>query len=258
MAKQRRAPVPRGLDFYIRWAQGAWAERKVMEAINASAAWRAVPYGISRGDPLTFEEMKAYWVAYQARMAQYGKRPDLLIFRMERIDALPMQEGEKLARLVDLPNGEAAPLVAQATLAAEIETSLWKVKKAQEQGRELSFTIKEEDLEPLRTWVRQYQKPLAVIQVFYDQAHIFYFEELEALIRAGQVRAEVDPKTRKATYKVPLSRNRLFGILAEPPQVRAKILETDSGQIIPSVGFEGGQLAVVQEVFDEWERLSAR
>jgi len=215
-----------------------------MEAINASVAWRAVPYGISRGDPLTSDEMKAYWGAYQARMAQYGKRPDLLIFRQERIDALPAQEGEKLARLVDLPNGEAAPLVAQAILAAEIETSLWKVKKAQEQGRELSFTVKEEDLEPLRTWIRQHQNPLAVIQVFYDQAHIFYFADLERLIQEGQVRPEVDPETRKATYKIPLSRNRLFGILAEPPQVRAKILETDSGQIIPSVGFEGGRRGI--------------
>ncbi|GBC76594.1 hypothetical protein HRbin08_00056 [bacterium HR08] len=38
MAEKRRVPVPRGLDFYIRWAQGAWAERKVTEAINASEA----------------------------------------------------------------------------------------------------------------------------------------------------------------------------------------------------------------------------
>ena len=66
-----------------------------------------------------------------------------------------------------------------ATAALEVETSLWQVKRA---TVPLSFTVKEEDLGPLRNWVRANRPPLYIVQVFYDQAYVLPFSKLEFLI----------------------------------------------------------------------------
>ena len=66
----------------------------------------------------------------------------------------------------------------------------------------LSFTVKDEDLEGLRNWVRSNRVPLYIIQVFYDQAYVLSFETLEYLISLGpsdkrRVTPEVDRLTRR-------------------------------------------------------------
>jgi hypothetical protein len=45
--------MPRGSDFEARWTEGAWAETKIIDALNAQPELLAVQFGITDGT--------AYW-----------------------------------------------------------------------------------------------------------------------------------------------------------------------------------------------------
>src|SRR5207245_739051 len=78
------------------------------------------------------------------------KRPDLLMIPR---DYLRRQAGNDAWNpdLQHLDNERCGTFVGEAKAAIEVETSLWQVKKATVR---LSFTVKQEDLEALRNWLR--------------------------------------------------------------------------------------------------------
>lgn len=71
----------RGSDFLMRWSQGVWSEERLVQAVNETGKYFALPYGPSGtapdDDPRAFE-------LYFERLERAGlagiKRPDLLIF----------------------------------------------------------------------------------------------------------------------------------------------------------------------------------
>lgn len=247
--KKRRMGAPRGGDFLISWSRGAWAEEKVCDAINATGFLRATPYGESRGDPMTYDQMKEFWAAYQDRQGTYGKRPDLLVFSA---DSLTDDEVASLPELIDMDDAAAGPVVSKAVAAIEVETSVWRVYKYQAAtGKELSFTVKDEDLEPLNTWIAAHKTALYVAQVFHDSAWIVPFETILARIADGSVKAQKPYRTGKDTYSVPLSQGMEMGSLQEPT-VEGKLLEEDSGRVTPYIDYKGGGLTLSDQVAQTW------
>ena len=110
--------MPRGTDFTARWSEGAWAEARIIDAINREPALLAVQYGITTGE--------AFWSArdMDARdlpnQSLHGKRPDVLVF--ERA-ALTIDEQARLGSLCEQGDAECDALVARASFAIESEFS---------------------------------------------------------------------------------------------------------------------------------------
>ena len=89
----------RGSDFLMRWNQGVWSERIVIEAINDTQEFYAIPYGPSSIAP--DNDVRAYKLYFE-RLEQAGlsqlKRPDILIFGKP--------DAAEVDRLVDTLGGE--------------------------------------------------------------------------------------------------------------------------------------------------------
>jgi hypothetical protein len=227
---------PRGGDFLSHYDQGYWAERLARTYLDNSRDYRAVLYGTSRSEPFTdlqtFRDYAINEFLLQAwSSGQRWKRPDLLLLPRQ---LLRQQAGNDVwtPDLKHWDNEQCKPFVAQATAAIEVETSLWQVSRA---TVALSFTVKDEDIEALRAWVRANGIPLYVFQVFYDEAHVLPFSTLEFLIGAfappeRRVVAEVDRTTRKSTYRIPLTEGFKLGGIPEP-EVEGRVFKAPNGKV---------------------------
>ena len=71
----------RGSDFLMRWSQGRWSEERLIQALNATGRYFALPYGPSGVAP--DNDVRAYELYFE-RLEAAGlgtvKRPDLLIY----------------------------------------------------------------------------------------------------------------------------------------------------------------------------------
>ena len=91
--------MPRGSDFEARWNEGAWAELRIIEALNNDPDLHAVPFGISDGTPFwSAAEMAARDLPDQN---QHGKRPDVLVFHTETLTAEERMAVDDLAFISD-------------------------------------------------------------------------------------------------------------------------------------------------------------
>lgn len=227
---------PRGGDFIARYDQGFWAERLTRTYLDQSVTSRAIPYGTSRSEPFTdmvsFRQYMETEFLLQAWSAKgRWKRPDLLVIPRS---LLKREKGNDswTPDLQHLDNEHCEQYVREATAAVEVETSLWQAKVA---TVSLSFTVKKEDLEALRSWIRDNHVPLFIVQVFYDCAYALPFATLEEVIRLPvkhprHVPAVTDPFTNKPTYKVPLVEGALLGDIKEP-EVEGKVFKAPNGRV---------------------------
>ena len=244
---RRKVPPPRGLDFFIRWSQGAWAEERVIEAINKDPSLSAFHYGASRGDPKSFEQFKVEWEAYQNAQTRMGKRPDVLIFDRLVVPELESRVNGGLGIMALQPDVELFGVPEMSMCGIEVETSFWKALTAESRGLPLSFTLKEEDVSGIRQWMGVTKRPIVMVQVFFDSAWAIDLGRVIQDVRRGSIKPVVDYKTRKATYKIPLRHGVPFGLLEEAPEPRIRVLETDRGQILPFPVFEGGRFELTNE-----------
>src|SRR3972149_11825887 len=69
----------RGSDFLMRWSQGVWSEKRLIEATNATGKYCALPYGPSGTAPT--HDVRAFELYFE-RLEKAGlvktKRPALL------------------------------------------------------------------------------------------------------------------------------------------------------------------------------------
>jgi hypothetical protein len=252
--------APRGGDFLARYDQGFWAERLVRSCLDESRDYRAIPYGTSRSEPFTDmqtfrQHMETEFLLQAWSAAGRWKRPDLLMIPRSYL------RGEKgndswTPDLQHLDNERCRPYVEQAAAAIEVETSLWLVQRATQARIRLSFTVKEEDLEALRNWVRGNKRvPLFVVQVFYDEAYALPFVTLEQLLAlpAGHLRRVVgvkDETTGKVTYKTPLDEGILLGRIAEP-DVEGRIFKAPNGRVTVYGRLVGSAISVTEPAVRE-------
>jgi hypothetical protein len=229
---------PRGLDYYIKWSLSNWAEETAFKFCQGVLAnefhVRVYRYGYSAGripgNLAEFEEI----LNEKAQLESYGKRPNLLLF--DEDDA--KKHEQELARLMRRPDNEIEELVKIAVLGLEVELSAWSMKRSAQAGKSLSFTVKVEDVQPLRGWKEKYKLPIVVLQVFLDELHACPLDK----IVEGKIRK--DRKTGKPTHYFPASaQTHLTDI--EGVYFDAKVEFTKNGMLVPFVTLKGGRFANV-------------
>ena len=254
----------RGSDFLMRWSQGVWSEKRLLDAVEATGEFFAVPYGPSgtapTGDVRAFE---LYFERLEAAGLGKIKRPDLLVFSeavRQRVEAAV----KALGGVTELPftkesELEIGHLLETAVVAVECENSLWRTGKMPDFNSQLkpqrrlggklglrknsvlpTIIIKEEDRGPLRTWQEQHSLPLHVWHVFYDRAYGIAFDQAEQLVSRGMTEPTVQvfqapggATTRKIIYKHYYHYGYPLGESVEEPQLLPDFIEDKNGHILP-------------------------
>ena len=269
----------------MRWSQGVWSETRIMQAVNDTNEYLALPYGPSgvaptndvRASELYFERLE------QAGLGQI-KRPDLLVFRTQ--DEYGVNEiVHELGGIQELPftpeeDENMKGLLSMATLAVECENSLWRARQMPHYGSQLrpmkrlggqpglpksavlpTVILKDEDFGPLKRWQEQNGIPIHIWHVFYDLAFGLALDTAQYIIDAGLIErkeqvfyASSGATSRKYIYQFYYHYAYPVGTAQEEPTLVAEHIADKNGHILPYVRFEGGSLVLSPEalqVLDE-------
>lgn len=277
----------RGSDFLMRWSQGVWSEERIIQAVNETGEFLAIPYGPSGTAP--DDDVRAFEL-YLERLEAAGlgaiKRPDLLVFRKsDQILVTNIVEG--LGGLSELPftpedDKSIKAMLAKVIVGVECENSLWKGQLMPDYGAELkpqrrlggkaglkknavlpTIILKEEDRQPLQIWQDSHNIPIHIWHVFYDMAYGIAFDEAQKLIDEGYIEATEQTfqapggaTTRKKLYKFYYHYGYPLGTAREEPQLVAKHIVDKNGHILPYVHFEGGAMLLREEAVDILRRMA--
>jgi hypothetical protein len=277
----------RGSDFLMRWSQGVWSEERVIQAVNETNQFFAIPYGPSSTAP--DDDVRAFELYFE-RLEAAGlgavKRPDLLIFK--KTDRQSVEEMvDALGGLSELPftvedHPAIKAILSKAVVAVECENSLWQAKLMPDYGAELkpqkrlggkaglkksavlpTIIIKEEDRKPLQAWQNANHVPIHIWHVFYDVAYAIAFDKAQNLIEEGFIlpteqtfQAPGGATTRKSLYKFYYHYSYPLGDAREEPTLTAKHIVDKNGHILPYVHFEGGKLVLRDEALQVLQEMA--
>jgi len=247
LTKSKKLGPPRGLDFYIKWSFGNWAEeityKVCQEVLARELNIQVYRYGYSAGRiPKNLKEFEEI-MREKNELERLGKRPNFLLFDLDFARA----KERELSQIMRKPDEEIGDLVKEAVLGLEVEQSMWFVKRAK---GPLSFTVKEEDVVRLRSWQERFGVPIVIFQVFLDEVHACPLDE----VISGK-KPRRDPETKKLTYFHPISKwTRLADI--EGVNFEAKVEVDERGKLVPFVMLVGGELTNVN--LEGVQRLRAR
>lgn len=279
----------RGSDFLMRWSQGVWSEKRLIEAVNRTADFVAIPYGPSGTAPTgSVREFELYFERLEAAGLGKIKRPDLLMFRSADKSALE-QDIAKAGGISELPfipedDSRMNVILRRALIAVECENSLWRGKKMPNFSTPLkpqrrlngnpglkknavlpTVIIKEEDREPLRQWQAQHHVPIHIWHVFFDLAYGLSFDRAEELIARGLTEPTVQTfqapggaTTRKTIFKHYYHYGYPLGASVEDPQLMPAYIEDKNGHILPYVTFNGGQLELIETALHQLRNIAAQ
>ena len=265
----------------MRWSQGVWSEKRVLEVVNRTEDFFAIPYGPSGVAPT--DDVRAFELYFE-RLEAAGlgklKRPDLLFFARQEKDFVDkfLREIGGVDELPFTPESSLQPLIRKAKIAIECENSLWVAEKMpafdkplkpqKRLGGKLGLSktavlptviIKEEDRQPLLRWQAENQIPIHVWHVFFDRAYGLALSEAERLIAEGLIlpteqvfQSPNGATTTKAIYKFYYHYAYLLGVAVESPTLIPDFVQDKNGHILPFVRFQGGKIELSQSV---WEVL---
>ncbi|MCX7804922.1 MAG: AccI family restriction endonuclease [Planctomycetota bacterium] len=264
----------RGSDFLMRWSQGIWSEERLVQAVNDTGEFFAIPYGPSGTAPDEIREFELYFERLEAAGLGKNKRPDLLIFsgssRQVVESLLQKVGGVRELPFISEDADSIRKLLNLALLAVECENSLWKARLMPDYGADLkpqkrlngkpglkktavlpTIILKEEDREPLLKWQKANKIPVHIWHVFYDMAFGLSLNEAQGLIERKLIlpteqifQAPGGATTIKRIYKIYYHYGYLLGNSIQEPDLRAKFIEDRNGHILPYVHFEGGRMAL--------------
>src|SRR3989338_4894847 len=266
----------RGSDFLMRWSQGVWSENRVIEAVNETDDFFAIPYGQSGTAPT--DDVRAFELYFE-RLEKAGlgdiKRPDILVFKIgdkSFVDDFLNKIGG-VGELPFIQESKLNELIKKAVVAVECENSLWVAEKMPDYGSNLvpqkrlsgklglkktavlpTVIIKEEDREPLKKWQDLNKIPIHIWNVFFDKAFGLSLDEVERLINEQLIlpteqtfQAPGGATTKKTIYKVYYLYAYLLGDSTEQPKLIPDFVQDKNGHILPYVKFEGGKLKLSKE-----------
>jgi len=236
--------MPRGSDFEARWKEGAWAETKVLDALNAEPELLAVQFGITEGTAFwSSKEMEARDLPDQS---QHGKRPDILVFVRK---GMSNAEISAAADLLSQSDDDAEKLARRAALAVESEFSPYAYKHRLEgYGKELSFTIKDEDLEPLKKWHKHFKVPIGIVQIYFDSTYFLAFKSLVDGIASGAIKGQIERAYKKLVYYPKMSTGIAFGEYTQAPTMAADVILDKYGKYTPLRKVTGGKIKLTDEM----------
>lgn len=274
----------RGSDFLMRWSQGVWSEKRLIDATNKTNKFYAIPYGPSGTAPTNdVRAFELYFERLEAAGLGHIKRPDLLIYKIED-KAFVDNFIESIGGEEELPfitEDKLQPLIQKAIIAVECENSLWVAEKMpaynlpmkpqKRLGGKLGLPkvavlptviIKEEDRIPLSKWQEENNIPLHVWHVFFDRAFGLSFDEAQRLVSEGFIlpteqvfQAPGGATTKKAIYKYYYHYAYPLGVSSERPELIPAFIEDKNGHILPYVKFEGGSLTIADEAINVLNKL---
>lgn len=262
----------RGSDFLMRWSQGVWSEERLMQAVNATSEYFALPYGPSGTAPDNdVRAFELYFERLEAAGLGHIKRPDLLIYRTKdrsRVDATV----SSLGGIGELPfttedNPKMQDLLKHAIIAVECENSLWRAKQMPDYATPLTpqkrlggreglkktavvptIIIKEEDRAPLDSWQKQRKIPIHIWHAFFDEAYGIALADAECLFTNGYIepteqvfQAPGGATTKKIIYKIYYRHAYPLATTVEEPNLVADSITDKNGHILPYVRFVGGR-----------------
>jgi len=269
----------RGSDFLMRWSQGVWSEKRLIDATNKTNRFYAIPYGPSGTAPTNdVRAFELYFERLEAAGLGQIKRPDLLVFKIVDkpfVDKFISEIGGE-EELPFITENKLQPLIQKAIIAVECENSLWVAEKmpdfktpmkAQKRlGGKLGLAknailptiiIKEEDRLPLGKWQEENKIPIHVWHVFFDRAFGLSFDKAQELITDGLIlpteqvfQAPGGATTKKAICKYYYHYAYPLGVANERPQLIPAFIEDKNGHILPYVKFEGGSLSIAHETIN--------
>jgi hypothetical protein len=262
----------------MRWSQGEWSEKRLIQAVNETGRYVEFAYGPSsvapEGDVRAFE---LYFERLEAAGLGRLKRPDLLLFRKSeerRVrDQIERLGGEQALPFISEAEPRMLELLSWAMIAVECENSLWIAKQMPAYGRELTpqqrlgglpglpktavvptVIIKEEDRTPLRDWQTERHVPIHVWHAFFDVAYGLQFDTAEALIQAGRIEPTIQTfqapggaTTEKPIYKFYYHYAYSLGESIDEARLSSAYVVDKNGHILPYVKFDGGALKLSAE-----------
>lgn len=268
----------RGSDFLMRWSQGVWSEGRIIDAVNRTGRFYALPYGPSGTAPENdVREFELYFERLEKAGLAGVKRPDLLIFPVGAKgaveDAVESLGGEKELPFTSEDDPKMRFLLSKSIIAVECENSLWRVQQMPDFGVELSpqkrmgghlrlkktavvptVILKEEDRATLAAWQKKRGVAIHIWHVFYDLSFGIAFDNAETLIRDGLIlptdqvfQAPGGATTTKTIYKIYYHHAYRLGQLVKEPALVAASITDKNGHILPYVRFEGGILELRPE-----------
>lgn len=279
----------RGSDFLMRWSQGVWSEKRLIQAVQQTERFVALPYGPSGTAPdQDPREVELYFERLDRASSDGLKRPDLLLLR-KRDEAAAGKAIAEIGGLEELPfthedDPRMQALLATSVVAIECENSLWRARQMPDYGSDFTpqrrlggkpglkkmavlptIIIKEEDREKLRDWQTRRGIPIHVWHVFYDLAFGIAFDSVEDLIEKGLIeqteqvfQAPGGATTRKTIYKIYYQYGYPLGETRDEPNLKADHITDKNGHILPYVRFEGGTFALSAEAIKVLDQLSGR
>lgn len=256
----------------MRWSQGVWSEERLLDAINRSDAYFALPYGPSSVAPDNPKDVELYFERLDAAGYNNVKRPDLLLFRKQ--DRGDMEEiVQSIGGKQELPfttenDRRVQRLLHSAFLAIECENSLWIAKRMPQYGSTLTpqprlrgnpglkksavvptIILKDEDRKPLTQWEKKQQVPIHIWHVFYDLAFGISLANAERLIKRGLIeptaqvfQAPGGATTRKVIDKIYYHHGYELADSIEEPELIPASITDQNGHILPYVRFSKGAL----------------
>lgn len=274
----------RGSDFLMRWSQGVWSEKRLIDATNKTNQFYAIPYGPSGTAPT--DDVRAFELYFE-RLEAAGlgniKHPDLLVFKIndkQFVDKFLKEIGgeEELPFIIE---DNLKELISKAIIAVECENSLWVAEKMPAYNLEMkpqkrlsgklglpksavlpTVIIKEEDRIPLKGWQELNKIPIHVWHVFFDRAFGIAFDEAERLVHEGLIEPTIQTfqapggaTTKKAIYKYYYHYAYPLGIANERPNLIPAYIEDKNGHILPYVKFEGGSLEITPDAINLLNQL---
>ena len=173
-------------------------------------------------------------------------------------------------------------LLRTALLAVECENSLWIARQMPDYGKELrpmrrlggkpglpkdavvpNIIIKDEDLARLENWQAAARVPIHVWHAFYDLAFGVALDEAKRLIAEGVIQPQgytyQGPggiSDKKTIFQIHYHYAYAIGEARTPPSFKADQIIDKNGHVLPYVRFDGGELAVDDEVMQMLDDLS--
>jgi hypothetical protein len=274
----------RGSDFLMRWSQGVWSEKRLIDAVNATGQFFAIGYGPSGVAPS--EDVRAFELYFE-RLEAAGlgdlKRPDLLIFKSGDKDSVSdfLAEIGGESELPFIAEDKLGELLSKAIAAIECETSLWVAEKMPAYATPLkkqkrlggkpglpkaavlpTVILKEEDREPLFRWQRENKIPIHLWHVFFDKAYGLALDDAQRLLdeelilpTAQVFQAPGGATTKKTIYKFYHHYAYPLGDAAEKPTLFPAFIEDKNGHILPYVRFSGGSLEISDAALSVLQKL---
>jgi hypothetical protein len=243
-----RIPTDVRSEFLANRAMGDWAEDLLGSALRAQTDFNVSHYGESDTISAGEEGFKEFYLRRLADVRQWGKRPDLLLFRDSVLDDNVSAE----------PTGSLIEAAKQAAFSIEVrsskvdaETYMQRRQEDYEKGIRgarmcPSFTVKVEDLIIVYRWLRHHAVPQYYAQVFFDSVYaISMLDIFSAIADGGAITIEKNANNQaKATIHIPITRGTQIAVIDPSPDFSVERRVTRLGRHDSFLKPSGGKLTL--------------